>query len=194
MRCPRALFALTLILLTGCGESEFRHRPAELPSAVADPANLPPLPRHPIPTLARPTNDNLPWQVVTTTTRPPPAAPPTESFELRGDSLFDYDVADLKSDSEPELAKFASEIRRRGSTVFLHFVGHTDSSGTAGYNLDLSRRRALAVLEWFAAYGFDRSRLSYEGRGESDPIVDDEGGRNSAAAARNRRVEIKAWA
>lgn len=66
-------------------------------------------------------------------------------------------------------------------------VGHTDSVGREGYNMLLSRQRARAVREFFMAAGIDPLRLSAEGRGEMDPVADND---TDAGRARNRRVEI----
>jgi outer membrane protein OmpA-like peptidoglycan-associated protein len=62
--------------------------------------------------------------------------------------------------------------------------GHTDSIGGRHYNLDLSRRRAQAVVEYLTSLGVDSSRLDVRGYGFDRPLD----GR-SAAAMENRRVE-----
>jgi outer membrane protein OmpA-like peptidoglycan-associated protein len=65
--------------------------------------------------------------------------------------------------------------------------GHTDSQGSDGYNLDLSRRRAESVADYLASQRIDGRRLNVQGFGESRPIApnDSEYGR-----AQNRRVEV----
>ncbi|CAA9516650.1 MAG: hypothetical protein AVDCRST_MAG91-1946 [uncultured Sphingomonadaceae bacterium] len=62
--------------------------------------------------------------------------------------------------------------------------GHTDSVGSRAYNLDLSRRRADAVVEYLTGLGVNRSRLRTVGYGFDRPLD----GR-SARAEENRRVE-----
>ena len=62
--------------------------------------------------------------------------------------------------------------------------GHTDSIGGRDYNLDLSRRRAQAVVEYLTSLGVDASRLQVRGYGFDRPLD----GR-SAASVENRRVE-----
>lgn len=64
-------------------------------------------------------------------------------------------------------------------------AGHTDSVGGREYNLDLSRRRAQALVDYLAENGVDRSRLQPEGYGFDRPIAG-----LGAKAAANRRVEI----
>ncbi len=66
-------------------------------------------------------------------------------------------------------------------------TGHTDSIGSADTNLTLSRQRALAVKKSLASLGVDESRLSARGRGESEPLADNQ---SVAGRARNRRVTL----
>lgn len=63
--------------------------------------------------------------------------------------------------------------------------GHTDASGSRALNVDLSQRRAQAVVDFLASQGADRSRFDVKGFGFDRPIK----GLNPRAAA-NRRVEV----
>ncbi len=67
--------------------------------------------------------------------------------------------------------------------------GHTDSSGSAGYNLQLSERRARSVFEYLVGSypGLDRNRFTIRGYGESRPIATNE---TPDGKALNRRVEF----
>ncbi|MCA9540177.1 MAG: OmpA family protein [Myxococcales bacterium] len=73
--------------------------------------------------------------------------------------------------------------------VRVRVEGHTDDVGEAAANLRLSQLRALAVVNYLVQMGVDRSRLTYEGYGETRPIVVDT---TEEARARNRRVEFLA--
>lgn len=64
-------------------------------------------------------------------------------------------------------------------------AGHTDSVGGREFNLELSKRRAEALVEYLVANGVERSRLQPEGYGFDKPVPG-----MGAAAAANRRVEI----
>ena len=78
-------------------------------------------------------------------------------------------------------------LQARGDLALI-IEGHTDSEGDAEYNLDLSERRAAAVVRYLIeAYGISSDRLAAEGLGESAPVGD-----NSTAEGRqqNRRVEL----
>ena len=66
-------------------------------------------------------------------------------------------------------------------------VGHTDSTGSEGLNLDLSLRRATAVLNELVANGVAAERLGSDGAGSSQPIADNS---TSAGQAENRRIEL----
>ncbi len=67
-------------------------------------------------------------------------------------------------------------------------MGHTDSTGSDSYNLDLSKRRADAVADYLVMRGVSRARIETIGYGERYPVAD-----NSTESGRslNRRVEIK---
>lgn len=67
-------------------------------------------------------------------------------------------------------------------------MGHTDSTGSDTYNLDLSRRRAESVANYLVSRGVSRARLETIGYGEQYPVAD-----NTTVSGRsaNRRVEIR---
>ncbi len=67
-------------------------------------------------------------------------------------------------------------------------MGHTDSTGSAQYNLDLSRRRAESVANYLVSRGVSRARIETIGYGEDYPIADNA---TEAGRAQNRRVEIR---
>ncbi|VAW01689.1 hypothetical protein MNBD_ACTINO02-134 [hydrothermal vent metagenome] len=73
--------------------------------------------------------------------------------------------------------------------VPIEIAGHADSQGAADVNMDLSIRRAQAVLAYLVANGMDPTRFEVVGYGETQPIAD-----NSTAEGRerNRRIEFKA--
>jgi len=67
-------------------------------------------------------------------------------------------------------------------------MGHTDSTGSDQYNLDLSRRRAEAVTNHLASRGVSRARVETIGYGEQYPVADNS---TPEGRAQNRRVEIR---
>jgi len=104
--------------------------------------------------------------------------------------LFDVNKANLKHYSRTELTKLATILNKYDDTNIL-LAGHTDSTGSDEYNLELSRRRAPSVADYLVIQSVNSERFSVHGYGESDPVAinDTEGGR-----AQNRRVEIAIWA
>jgi outer membrane protein OmpA-like peptidoglycan-associated protein len=68
-------------------------------------------------------------------------------------------------------------------------AGYTDAIGSVQYNLDLSRRRAQAVVDYLVSQGIDAARFEVIGMGKSDPIATNS---TPEGRAMNRRVEITA--
>jgi len=67
-------------------------------------------------------------------------------------------------------------------------MGHTDSTGSDQYNLDLSRRRADAVANYLVSRGVANARVERIGYGEQYPIADNT---SESGRQQNRRVEIR---
>lgn len=81
-----------------------------------------------------------------------------------------------------------AEYLKANPTVKLKVVGHTDNVGQDAANLDLSARRAKSVVKELVEYHkIDASRLTSEGKGESQPIGNNE---TLEGRAKNRRVEF----
>ncbi|RDJ22503.1 hypothetical protein DWF00_02695 [Bosea caraganae] len=101
--------------------------------------------------------------------------------------LFDFNKADIKPESQPQLKQIA-DLLAKAPSLQLNVVGHTDNQGGGPYNLKLSDSRAFSVVaELVTRYGIDRSRLTPSGKGLEQPVASnaDEAGR-----ALNRRVEL----
>ena len=69
--------------------------------------------------------------------------------------------------------------------ITLFIAGHTDTVGSAEYNMNLSRKRARAIGAWFNSQGL-KVRIAYEGLGESSPLVKTA---DETDEPRNRRVD-----
>ncbi|ADE15561.1 OmpA/MotB domain protein [Nitrosococcus halophilus Nc 4] len=107
-------------------------------------------------------------------------------LDIPSEVSFDHDSASLKQAFLPTLDKIADVLKKYNKTV-VHVIGHTDSTGSEEYNLDLSVRRAANVAVYLEQKGVPSPRLSIYGEGESQPRAS-----NDTAAGRqlNRRVEI----
>ena len=100
---------------------------------------------------------------------------------------FDTDKADIKPGSEPVLQQIATLLKNDPS-MKLYVVGHTDNTGTLEHNMDLSKRRAEAVVKVLVEkYGIDKSRLQAFGVGPLAPVATNS---TEEGRALNRRVEL----
>ena len=104
--------------------------------------------------------------------------------------LFDVDKSDLKDPYKGELSQLANILNKYEDTNIL-LAGHTDSTGSDEYNLELSRRRAESVANYLASQNVKRDRFSTEGYGKVDPIASND---TAEGRAQNRRVEVAIWA
>ncbi len=101
--------------------------------------------------------------------------------------LFETDSAKVNATSRPALDEIAT-LLKTNSELELLVVGHTDDRGTLSYNLDLSRRRAQAVVEFLRLeFGIAASRLEGHGVGFLAPVASND---HAAGRALNRRVEL----
>ncbi|MDP5218409.1 OmpA family protein [Ruegeria sp. 2205SS24-7] len=105
---------------------------------------------------------------------------------LPSDITFDTDSATVRPALRSEVSKVAQNLLRYPNST-IQVVGHTDSDGDAGYNLNLSERRANSVADILQAGGVTYDRITIIGRGEEVPIASN---LTAAGKAQNRRVEI----
>ncbi len=121
---------------------------------------------------------------------------PEAAIERQGDKLyvalpsgilFDVNKDAVKPEAKASLAK-AAEILVKYPDTYITVEGHTDSTGSAQLNQDLSERRATRVRDVLTQDGVPAERLAVKGYGPSDPIAD-----NATAEGRqaNRRVQLE---
>jgi uncharacterized protein (TIGR02145 family) len=100
---------------------------------------------------------------------------------------FDVNSDKLKPESYSTL-KMIADILKEDPSLKLLIVGHTDSDGDDASNLNLSKRRGASVKnELLSTFGVDAGRLETDGKGESEPIAENN---SSVNKAKNRRVEF----
>ncbi len=99
---------------------------------------------------------------------------------------FEFDRYDLLPDSRNLLSKVAKSLMDQPN-VKLEVAGHTDSLGSDGYNLELSKQRAAAVRRYLVSQGVTAGNIYSKGYGELQPVASNATEEGRAA---NRRVEI----
>ncbi|PTM42553.1 OmpA family protein [Bosea sp. 124] len=99
---------------------------------------------------------------------------------------FKYNSDVLEPDARVNLDEFAKALKapQLASSSFV-VEGHTDAAGRPSYNLDLSERRAQAVVRYLSERGVDTAKLAARGYGQNKPVVAD------PFAGENRRVETR---
>jgi len=117
-----------------------------------------------------------------------PQAPASEVITLNdaGKVLFDFDRSDLTAAARSQLDGLMGKLSH-ANVASIRVVGHTDSVGTDAYNEGLSERRASSVVEYLLTQGLAPEKLTSEGKGESEPVADNE---TEEGRAQNRRVEL----
>lgn len=101
--------------------------------------------------------------------------------------LFDVNSDQIKPESYGALKEIAG-ILNEAAGVQVQIVGHTDSDGDDKTNLELSKKRALAVKKVLVEqFNVAENRLSTDGKGESEPT---EQNTTATGKANNRRVEF----
>ncbi len=99
---------------------------------------------------------------------------------------FGTDQSDVKPQFFATLNSVSSVFKEYKQTL-INVVGHTDSTGDANHNYDLSRKRAASVAQYLSAQQLDAQRFSVEGHGANDPVASNA---SPSGRAQNRRVEI----
>lgn len=102
------------------------------------------------------------------------------------DILFATDSASLSGGLRGDLQVLAANLNRYPNST-VEIQGHTDNTGSAAYNQDLSERRARAVTSVLASNGVSQGRLRAVGYGEDQPIASN---LSPEGRAQNRRVQV----
>ena len=100
---------------------------------------------------------------------------------------FPGDGLDLDAQAKAQLQVMLEFMKADPTVNHIELDGHSDNSGNRLTNRDLSRRRALAVMEFFKANGVQESQVTVRFHGERYPLVPNT---NSANRAKNRRVNV----
>lgn len=94
---------------------------------------------------------------------------------------------DLDARAKAKLQVMLDFLKADPTVNHIELDGHSDNSGNRLTNRDLSRRRALAVMDFFKANGIAESQITMRFHGERYPLAPNT---NQANRARNRRVNV----
>lgn len=100
--------------------------------------------------------------------------------------FFDVDQAEIKNEFKPFLDKMGAVVLGH-SDLRIMVIGHTDADGSASYNIALSERRAVAIIDYFVSKGLSRDRIKIQFKGETEPIGDN---KTADGKQLNRRVDF----
>jgi len=108
----------------------------------------------------------------------------------QGSVLFGFNKATLSKDDKAQLDMLIGNVSGL-KRYFIAVEGYTDKTGDAAYNLELSKKRADAVVQYMAGQkDVDFNHIHTIGLGEQKPADD---GKGKDARAKNRRVEVKIY-
>ena len=117
---------------------------------------------------------------------PPPVSPPPPPQPRNFLVFFDFDKATL-TPRALDIVRQAAEVAKAGQNARVTCTGHTDTTGSAAYNLALSLRRANTVKNALVKEGVSATAISVIGRGKQDLLVPTG---DQVREPQNRRVEI----
>ncbi|ARU32055.1 hypothetical protein CAP31_10460 [Sulfuriferula sp. AH1] len=140
--------------------------PAPAPEPVAAPAPAPEPAPAPAPEVARPEAHT--------------------KIILEGTN-FDFNKATLRPAGKAKLDENVKALTQYPD-INVEISGHTDSIGSAKYNMKLSEKRAMTVKKYMESKGIAADRMTTKGYGETKPIASN---KTKAGRAENRRVEIE---
>jgi len=104
----------------------------------------------------------------------------------RSGIVFESNSSRISPRGRATLEKLIPLLHREPKTA-VEIAGHTDGYGTFDYNIQLSRRRAEAVRQYFVSRGLT-NRFTAVGYGATQPLSSD---KTKAGLHRNRRIELR---
>jgi outer membrane protein OmpA-like peptidoglycan-associated protein len=108
-------------------------------------------------------------------------------YSLDETILFDVGQSSIKPGGEAKLKEIIASVKQRYPDGDIAVKGYTDNTGDKSDNKDLSKERAQAVADYMAKNGIQQDRIEVRGKGEKDPVADND---TATGRAKNRRVEV----
>lgn len=113
----------------------------------------------------------------------------TETEVLLKPIYFEFNKSNITQQGATELDKLVGVMNKYPAMV-IHVKSHTDTKGSAAYNLKLSDQRAQATVQYLVSKGISKDRLTGKGFGSSEPKVDCKANCTDEQDAQNRRSEF----
>ena len=113
----------------------------------------------------------------------------TETEVILKNIYFEFNKSNITAQGATELDKLVKVMKDYPSMEIL-IKSHTDSTGTATYNLNLSHQRAQSTVQYLISKGIAKDRLSGKGQGFTEPKIDCKENCNDEQDAQNRRSEF----
>ena len=111
---------------------------------------------------------------------------PCQLKDLLDKIYFAFDKTTILPKSTAALNALVNYLRYNPS-LNAHFIGHSSAEGSKAYNKALSEGRAKAICDYLIQHGISNNRLSYEGKGDTQPLAKNDKEVNKSL---NRRVEL----
>ena len=102
------------------------------------------------------------------------------------DHIQDFGNA-LIGDRHPKKISYIFDLLSNDGNISVIIIGHTDNIGTPEDNLSLSLNRSIAIKQELVDMGIDSGRIQTIGRGELEPITNND---TAEGRAQNRRTEL----
>ena len=116
----------------------------------------------------------------------PPPVPPPQSHPKQFIVFFGFNKFNLTAEAQRVIEEAASAVKEYGAAS-VEVVGHTDSSGSTGYNQKLSERRSQTVRNALEALGIPSDNIHTSAKGESELMIETGDG---VKEPQNRRATI----
>lgn len=100
---------------------------------------------------------------------------------------FDFDKAFIREEHYQFLNAMIKIVKGH-SDLRVKVTGNTDSEGSDGYNVELSKKRAESIVQYFVDHGLSKDRLEFDFKGETNPAAPNA---TSEGRQRNRRVDFE---
>lgn len=111
---------------------------------------------------------------------------PCQLKDLLDKIYFAFDKTTILPKSSTALKALVNYLTYNPS-LNAHFIGHSSAEGSKAYNKALSEGRAKAICDYLIQHGISKNRLSYEGKGDTQPLAKND---TEANKSLNRRVEL----